>query len=242
MASVSITQDAIQTALVTFLNGILPGVPAVEGQDNRVPEPMSGDYIVFWPILRDRLAWNIDSYIDCAFTGSISGTTLTVTAVVPGLAGKIAVGLQIMGPGIAAGTQVTALQSGTGGVGTYTVNNSQTVAAETMACGTAALTQKTEIVMQCNVHGPNSSDNAQIIATTIFDEVGRDLFDPDTTGVAPLFADAPRQVPFINGENQWETRYVVDCHLQADIAVIFAQQFADALSVNVISVDAQYPP
>jgi len=58
------------------------------------------------------------------FTGSIATTTLTVTAV---LSGTIAVGQAIFGQGIAQNTVITAFVSGTGGTGTYTVSNSQTV-------------------------------------------------------------------------------------------------------------------
>jgi len=67
------------------------------------------------------------------FTGSISGTTLTVTAVYG--SGTIAVGQGLSdGLGvIAANTQITALGSGSGGTGTYTVNNSQNVSSETIA-------------------------------------------------------------------------------------------------------------
>lgn len=63
-------------------------------------------------------------------TGSISGTTLTVTAVSSGAA--IAVNSAIAGTGVTAGTIVTAFVSGTGGTGTYTVNNSQTVGSTTL--------------------------------------------------------------------------------------------------------------
>jgi hypothetical protein len=59
------------------------------------------------------------------FTGSISGTTLTVTAV---SAGTIQVGQVIAGTGVTAGTTITALGTGTGSTGTYTVSASQTVA------------------------------------------------------------------------------------------------------------------
>ena len=62
-------------------------------------------------------------------TGSISGTTLTVTATPSGALGP---GQTISGSGIASGTQITAFGTGTGGTGTYTVNNSQTVASEAM--------------------------------------------------------------------------------------------------------------
>lgn len=64
------------------------------------------------------------------FTGSIAGTTLTVSAMAPG--GSIGVGSFVSGAGVTADTIVTALGTGTGGVGTYTVNNSQTVASEAM--------------------------------------------------------------------------------------------------------------
>ena len=59
-------------------------------------------------------------------TGDITGTTLTVTAVT---AGTLSVGSVLSGTGITAGTTITALGTGTGGVGTYTVSLSQTVAA-----------------------------------------------------------------------------------------------------------------
>jgi 6-phosphogluconolactonase (cycloisomerase 2 family) len=58
------------------------------------------------------------------FTGSISTTTLTVSAI---SAGTLAIGNVINGGGVTVGTTITALGTGTGGVGTYTVNNSQTV-------------------------------------------------------------------------------------------------------------------
>jgi len=65
-----------------------------------------------------------------AFTGSISTTTLTVTAV---SAGILAVGSIVAGTGVTSGTYITALGTGTGGAGTYTVNHSQTVASEALS-------------------------------------------------------------------------------------------------------------
>lgn len=64
------------------------------------------------------------------FTGSISGTTLTAT-VVPTTT-NLTPSLTVSGAGISAGTAITGYLTGTGGVGTYTVNNSQTVASEAM--------------------------------------------------------------------------------------------------------------
>lgn len=60
-----------------------------------------------------------------AFTAAISGTTMTVSAVA---SGTLAVGQTVIGPGVASGTRITALGTGSGGTGTYEVAVSQTVA------------------------------------------------------------------------------------------------------------------
>lgn len=62
-------------------------------------------------------------------TGSISGTTLTVTAV---SSGTLRVGQPISGSGITAGTYITGLGTGNGGTGTYTVSASQTATSTTV--------------------------------------------------------------------------------------------------------------
>lgn len=66
----------------------------------------------------------VDSRV-ASFTASISGTTMTVTAVA---SGTIDLAMQLSGTGVTAGTRITAYGTGTGGVGTYTVSPSQTVA------------------------------------------------------------------------------------------------------------------
>jgi hypothetical protein len=62
-------------------------------------------------------------------TGSIFGTTLTVTAVT---SGALYVGAVIEGTGVTVGTTITAFVTGTGGIGDYTVSASQTVASTTI--------------------------------------------------------------------------------------------------------------
>jgi hypothetical protein len=62
-------------------------------------------------------------------TGAISGTTLTVSAVA---SGALQVGQTLSGSGVTAGTTITALGTGVGGAGTYTVSASQTVSSETI--------------------------------------------------------------------------------------------------------------
>jgi hypothetical protein len=62
-------------------------------------------------------------------TAAIAGTTMTVSAV---LSGALFVGQVLSGSGVTAATTITALGTGTGGVGTYTVSTSQTVASTTV--------------------------------------------------------------------------------------------------------------
>jgi hypothetical protein len=57
------------------------------------------------------------------FTGSISGTTLTVSGIV---SGSIVTGMYLSGGTIPTGTYISAYNSGIGGTGTYTINQSVT--------------------------------------------------------------------------------------------------------------------
>jgi hypothetical protein len=69
--------------------------------------------------------------IAASFTGSVSGTTLTVSAV---SSGTLVVGQVIsdLTGNLSANTVITALGTGTGGVGTYSVSINQTVGSEAM--------------------------------------------------------------------------------------------------------------
>lgn len=80
-------------------------------------------------------AWTLGSGMPASgfVTGSITGTTLTVTAV---LGGDLAVGDILNGPNIAPGTVISALGTGTGGVGTYAVSIGQTAASGTIVAAT----------------------------------------------------------------------------------------------------------
>lgn len=88
----------------------------------------SADGTGFWRSTVDNNKTNPDAG-PASFTGSISGTTLTVTAVA---SGTVQVGQTISGTGITVGTQITALGTGTGGNGTYTVSVSQTASSTTI--------------------------------------------------------------------------------------------------------------
>ena len=82
---------------------------------------------------QNRYTWRISSPSAAVFTGSISGTTLTVTAITNG---TIGINQSLFGVGVTQATVITALGTGTGGVGTYTINQSQTVASTQMNSAT----------------------------------------------------------------------------------------------------------
>jgi hypothetical protein len=240
------TQEQIQEALVAFLQSVLPSaVEVIEGQDNRVPEPEVTEYVLFTTVNRPRLSTNVDDYTDTFFTASITGTVMTVSDVDEG---DILDGATVFGVGVAANTKVVFPQvSGTpGGAGVYNVSVSQTVSSETMASGQLTATQNTEIVVQLDCHSATvtgSADYAQTISTMLRDDYAVQNFAESGFAVFPLYADDPKQMPFINDQNQWETRWIVMAHLQANQTISgISQQFAAALKVQTISVDAAYPP
>jgi len=72
--------------------------------------------------------WNLNA-TNHSGTASISTTVMTVTAMA---AGTYAVGQVLNGIGVTSGTTITSFGTGTGGVGTYNVSVSQTVASTTI--------------------------------------------------------------------------------------------------------------
>jgi hypothetical protein len=73
----------------------------------------------------------LDVYPNSAtFTGSISTTTLTVTAMLSG--DPITLGMWLGGANVGTAAYITAFGTGAGGVGTYTVSASQTAASATI--------------------------------------------------------------------------------------------------------------
>ena len=263
--TISITETAIFTAVGTVLSGynLLSSTAnsnfvVIRGQRNRVPPPILVDYLVMWPLNRLRLSTNIDTLTDNSVVGYIVSNVFTVTQIVNG---SIAPGQIIYGYGVAAGCYVVAQLSGTaGGTGTYSVSNTANVeyslvydpvgvvqnpggalygpGEQTFYLGTNAILQPTEFVVQCDVHGPYSGDNAQIITTLFRDDFTFQAFNALTNGIYPLYNDDAKQIPFINAEAQWEERYCIDLHLQVNPLVSVTQQFASALSMTLQEIQA----
>lgn len=102
-------------------SAILYQIVITNGNTNSTPDDGFID-----PLTVQEYNVNLDTTF---FTGNISGTTLTVSAL---SSGYLAVGQVIVGSGVTSGTTITVLGTGTGGTGTYTVSASQTVGSEAM--------------------------------------------------------------------------------------------------------------
>lgn len=225
------TDAAIFTGLRSFLRAVLPsGVDVLRAQVNRVPEPTCPNFVLMTAVRRARLATNRAEYADCAFTGAVAGTTLTVSDVE---FGALSVGSPVYGDGVADDTAITAIVS----EGVYTVSPAQSVTSRALYSGQGVVAQSTQVTVQLDVHGPASADNAQRIATLFRDDYAARFFEAAGGALAPLYASDPMQMPFENGERQIEYRWVLTAELQAQPAVAHPQQFAAEVSPDLIIVE-----
>ena len=93
---------------------------------------------IIFPVVQNQIQYTIGpgGQVGSSFTGSISGTTLTID---PNsvTTGAITIGQTLTGTGVTAGTKIVAFETGAGGNvnegGTYKVSKSQTVASTTIS-------------------------------------------------------------------------------------------------------------
>jgi len=194
----------------------------------------------------DRTAWSDSSLREYPqaltgtyVTGSISSTTLTVTAV---NAGALQVGSVIEGTGIAVGTTITALGTGTGGVGTYTVNIAQQLNSTSIT---------SDSIIYNHEEGLNDNTNAMesYIASSDFDLVDGDQFIltkriiPDfnfegSTAALPevTMYIKPRNFPG-NAYSNTDSEAVIETSVDIYTEQIFMRARARQMAIQVESTD-----
>jgi hypothetical protein len=143
------------------------------------------------------------------FIGSISGTTLTVTAVT---SGTIAAGQTVIGPGVAQGTLITALGSGTGGAGTYAVGISQTVASESLTAAVGGVQ-----LLPNSLYVGVSGGQAQAIGNAIWSKKSPGCNYNGNTSVT-VFDTGPTNYPYEPPYPQ----YMVTFQTLTNTAVLFS--------------------
>lgn len=89
----------------------------------------------------------------------------------------------------------------------------------------------TQLTVQLDIHGPRGSDFAQIISTLTRDYYG--CANMDDGIIQPLYATDGTQSPFINGENQYENRWVMSLVMQASPSVSTPQDFAVIVTTTI---------
>lgn len=102
-----------------------------------------------------------------------------------------------------------------------------------------AIEQGTLIRVQLDCYGPLSGNWAVMLAAIFRTDYGVRLLGPDVT---PLYVDDPTQAALVNGEEQYEERWIVGARLQYNPVIMTAMEFADTLEVDIINVDEAYPP
>jgi hypothetical protein len=194
----------------------------------------------------DRTAWSDSplreypqAIIGTYVTGSISGTTLTITAVT---AGSLQVGSVLDGTGVLPGTTITALGTGTGGTGTYTVNISQSVVSTTLT---------SDSLIYNHEQGLNDDTTAMesYIASSDFDLVDGDQFIltkriiPDmnfegSTANTPTVTMLikPRNFPG-NAYTNTETGSVIETSVDIYTEQIFMRARARQMAIEVASTE-----
>jgi hypothetical protein len=194
----------------------------------------------------DRTAWSDSSLRDYPqaligtyVTGFISSTTLTITAVT---AGSLQVGSVLEGTGILPGTTITALGTGTGGIGTYTVNISQSVVS-------TAITSDSLIYNHEQGLNDDTTAMESYIASSDFDLVDGDQFIltkriiPDmnfegSTANTPTVTMLikPRNFPG-NAYTNTETGLVIETSVDIYTEQIFMRARARQMAIEVASTE-----
>ena len=232
-------ESTIHANVVSFLGAILPGLEVISAYDNRVPEPSAPDFAIISTTARRPMCTPVEAWCDVAFTGIVSGNTLTASNFHFGLI-DLSNGNQppCWGVGVVDGTPTLSQTSGTpGGAGVYALGGApQTAGPVLMAAGEIVIVQPTEVTLQLDFHSNvgDGADQAQAFATMFRTLQAGDLFRSYANNVGILFCEDPRLIPFVNAEQEWEQRWVVLAHLQANQAIPWPQQFFSAMTVTFI--------
>lgn len=207
--TISMTEAQVLTVLRSFLLSVLPeGIEVVRGQQNRVPEPEGDDFVVLWPLMRERLSTNVDAYLDNGqpyAAPNMPGTTFytpgqrnTTQAI------RMTVQVDVHGPASGDNAQIVA-----------------TLFRDRYACEFF----RRGISINAEDGHPIEAETGFVVLTEPID-------------IAPLYANDPRMIPFADGEQEIEERWTVDLVLQANPFVTVPQQSAIELVITPINVDA----
>ena len=108
--------------------------------------------------------------------------------------------------------------------------------------GNATHARSTQWSVQVDCYGPAASDMVATLATVFKTDYTASQFALAPFEIQPLYASDPRQMTIINGEGQYESRWIVELAFQFNPVVTLPQDYAMALTVVPAEVDAVFPP
>lgn len=105
-----------------------------------------------------------------------------------------------------------------------------------------AVLRPDQMSFQIDCYGDGASDLAEKLNVLYRDEYAVDLFATMGDSVAPLYAGDIQQAPFINDADQYENRYTFEIELQVNSVTTIPLQSCNILNIDLVSVDATFPP
>jgi len=100
---------------------------------------------------------------------------------------------------------------------------------------TSTIARSTAFDFQLDIYGPNAANNAQVISTLFRDAWGCDFLKP--YGLQPLYCNDGQQMPLVNGEFQYESRWTMTATLQAHPEIVAPAEFAYAVITSLEKAD-----
>lgn len=201
-----------------------------------------GDHRYGWPTKAD--VWNPPSN-NAAFTASIYGDTLTVTAVA---SGTINVGDALSGSGVPGATIISAQGTGTGGTGTYTINNNAgIIASESMTTAPSSMvhteTQNYETTFQLSALATQNpatpsqytaSDLVNLCAYILQSNTAIATFEAQNVGI--LRVTEVRNPYFMDDRDQWEASPSFDFTLTHQQAITTSTPIVSDFTLDMYRV------
>ena len=194
----------------------------------------------------DRTAWSDSSLrpypqalTGTYVTGSITNTTLTVTAVESGI---LEVGSVISGTGIATGTVITALGTGAGRTGTYTVNISQRVVPTTITANSVIYNHEQgindNVLPMTSYIASSDSDLADGDQFILTKRIIPDLSFDGSTATLPAVTMyiKPRNFPG-NAYSNVDSEQVIETSVDVYTEQIFMRTRARQMAIEISSTD-----
>ena len=102
--------------------------------------------------------------------------------------------------------------------------------------GSAGKQQAKDWRVQLDIYGDNAADMAAMLATVFRTDYAFDWM-ADGYAIRPLYAEDPRNMAFINDAMNYESRWMLEVHLQANPTTTLPQDFAQSLHIGLVEVD-----